>query len=380
MPETIELSKAVLTLRIYDTAHQFAAFARTAATSGELKKAFKSYRSEILDLILEPLGSHASADLMEFQDDGRLEIKETTNNRMWRHAPEIRLRLDPSTNDVLEPEPFSGVAAYAYWASIANGGSGFAIANDVHSSQDIQYFDLTQPNWEPILIRNMYRHPKGGERPRYRSLLSIPIIVVCDAVEEPRPKDSQAIWIGVLNVDHAHPNSISTGYGAWLASCAPAIAAVYRANAMWLEELVSKERSVSPISADPRLPAHVRLDAIEAEMCLNKGLFNAFACMARRTVHSICADQGSSGKDLKEEIENLQKDGKFTDEIAKRAQDIRTCGKLGAHPEWDVIAEADAKLVLENLHWLLQVIYLPPPIPGLSARKKRYTVPGRHGK
>lgn len=48
------------------------------------------------------------------------------------------------------------------------------------------------------------------------------------------------------------------------------------------------------------------MDLLEADRCFHSKLYNAFGALARRVVHSICADKGAyEARDLYIQIEDL---------------------------------------------------------------------------
>jgi tetratricopeptide (TPR) repeat protein len=78
------------------------------------------------------------------------------------------------------------------------------------------------------------------------------------------------------------------------------------------------------------LPSLVRDDLIETQVCLQNQCWNAFGAMARRTVHSICADLGCAKGDLNDQIEDLATNLKLNTDESRTAHEIRTLGRNGA--------------------------------------------------
>lgn len=125
------------------------------------------------------------------------------------------------------------------------------------------------------------------------------------------------------------------------------------------------------------LSEDLRLDLTEASKCLESGFYQAYAAMARRLIQMICIEKGAAGTDLYEQINSLKKSGVFSEELAKRAHDIRTLGKLAAHPEWERVDEETAKQSMKSLLWFISSIYseVPPHVDIQSINKKRHQIP-----
>jgi tetratricopeptide (TPR) repeat protein len=109
------------------------------------------------------------------------------------------------------------------------------------------------------------------------------------------------------------------------------------------------------------LPPLVRDDLIETQVCLQNKCWNAFGAMARRTVHSICADLGCAKGDLKDQIEDLAANHKLKTDESQTSHEIRTLGRNGAHPEWEPVTEQMATIGWGLLIWLCKRLYEQPP-------------------
>lgn len=118
---------------------------------------------------------------------------------------------------------------------------------------------------------------------------------------------------------------------------------------------------IKDLLTDKRIPERVREDLLETNRCYRNGSYQAFGAMVRRIVHSICSDLGASGRDLYAEIEDLRAKGLVSNEIADRAQDLRTLGRHGAHPEWETVTEKMADLGIQHLLWIIRTLYQCPP-------------------
>lgn len=130
-----------------------------------------------------------------------------------------------------------------------------------------------------------------------------------------------------------------------------------------LDQLVPPRifKDVHELVNNTQIPERVREDLLETNHCHQSKLFQAFGCMVRRVVHSICADKQAVGSDLKRQIDDLFNRGIFTEEIANRAHDLRTLGRHGAHPEWEIVTPEMADIGVAHMIWILQTIYLAPP-------------------
>lgn len=136
--------------------------------------------------------------------------------------------------------------------------------------------------------------------------------------------------------------------------------------------------NVSEVLQKWTLPRDVMMDLQEAASCMKNDLYQAFGSMARRTVHSICADKNAVGSDLQVQIEFLRKNGTFSNDVADRAQELRTFGRHGAHPEWERVDRSRAENGMELLVWVVKTVYQAPPPKDSNWRgtaKRRYNVP-----
>jgi hypothetical protein len=82
--------------------------------------------------------------------------------------------------------------------------------------------------------------------------------------------------------------------------------------------------------------------------------------------------RGATGKNLKEEIDDLAGKGKMLPVIQEWAHEVRVLGNEGTHPKPGTMGtgEKDAKDVVEFLGFLMRVMYdLPEQIKQYRARK-----------
>lgn len=113
--------------------------------------------------------------------------------------------------------------------------------------------------------------------------------------------------------------------------------------------------------ANSHAPSQVIQDAQEAEKCYHGYSYNASGCMVRRAMHSILLTMGVKGKDLNEQINSAKEKDLLTEEQACKAHELRTAGKVGAHPEWEEMNIADAEFCLQRLAELITELYSPVP-------------------
>jgi len=134
---------------------------------------------------------------------------------------------------------------------------------------------------------------------------------------------------------------------------------------------------VTELVWDTALPLLVRADLREADRSYHAKLYNAFGAMARRVVHSICADKGAyENKDLHNQIEDVLRRNLVSAEVAQRMQVLRTLGRNGAHPEWENVSQEQAEKGMELLLWIVREVYRVgvPELPAWQ-HKKRYQLP-----
>ena len=108
------------------------------------------------------------------------------------------------------------------------------------------------------------------------------------------------------------------------------------------------------------IPREVVAAALEAEKCLAVGASNAAGVMSRRAVHAICADKGAQGKDLFDQLDWLKTNHVITPNLWEWAEELRTAGKVGAHPEWEEMTLEEAEYAVKFLRELLRYLYINP--------------------
>lgn len=82
--------------------------------------------------------------------------------------------------------------------------------------------------------------------------------------------------------------------------------------------------------------------------------------MVRRAVHSLCLKEEAEGKDLFAQLADLRAKGKITEALWAWGEELRTAGKVGAHPEWEAMTKDEARYALNLAYELIRYIYVNP--------------------
>lgn len=132
-------------------------------------------------------------------------------------------------------------------------------------------------------------------------------------------------------------------------------------------------------TADPFVPKDIADDYLEAQRCFMAGAWHGCAVMARRCMHSVAEHFGASGKDLYEQIKDLQAKQTITPVLAEQAQEVRVLGKHGAHPydmkgnELKDLGPDDAQAALEFCDFIFDQVFVQPE--KIKASKTRRATP-----
>ena len=127
-----------------------------------------------------------------------------------------------------------------------------------------------------------------------------------------------------------------------------------------LDAEVLHQHPVATPSEHPGLPSTVRDALNEAIRCFNSDAPNACGTMLRRAVHALCAQQEASGANLYEQLANLRDQHKITKTLWDWAEELRTAGKVGAHPEWEAMTKEEARYALNLAYELVRYVYVNP--------------------
>jgi hypothetical protein len=126
---------------------------------------------------------------------------------------------------------------------------------------------------------------------------------------------------------------------------------------------------------DNRIPGGIAADFIEASKDYNIASYKSAAVMARRTIQKMCLNLGATkGKNLYEQIGELEKSGKLHPDLASMATEIRFLGNDGAHPEddsLDEISPEDAEEIINFTAELLDDLYVrPEKVAAMKSRRE----------
>jgi len=112
---------------------------------------------------------------------------------------------------------------------------------------------------------------------------------------------------------------------------------------------------------------------IQARRSLTDENWDASALMARSALQSALREQNAKGKNLKQEIDDLEEKGILPLIIKDWAHNVRALGNEAAHPQADQepTNPQDAKDIVNFLDFLLEYLYtLPKKIRDYQARNK----------
>jgi len=111
---------------------------------------------------------------------------------------------------------------------------------------------------------------------------------------------------------------------------------------------------------------------VEARRSIEGGNWTAAALMARSAVQLVARSHKATGKNLKEEIDDLAAKGLILPSMKDFAHEVRVLANEGTHPQPGTkgTSEKDAKDVVEFLSFLMTVMYnLPEQIKEYRKRK-----------
>jgi len=120
-------------------------------------------------------------------------------------------------------------------------------------------------------------------------------------------------------------------------------------------------------------PADVGNYWVEARRSVEGGNWTAAALMARSAVQLVARKHGATGKNLKEEIDDLAVKGLILPVVKEWAHEVRVLANEGTHPQPGTKGtnEKDANDVVEFLSFLMRVMYdLPKQIDDYRKRKQ----------
>lgn len=109
-----------------------------------------------------------------------------------------------------------------------------------------------------------------------------------------------------------------------------------------------------------QLPENVQVSLEEAIDSHSHECYAAAAVMVRRTLEAVCQDQGASGDNLYDRIENLGKSIVLPKGMIKALHNLRLLGNDAAHIEARVFAEVgrrEVEVAIEVTKTILQATY-----------------------
>jgi len=130
-------------------------------------------------------------------------------------------------------------------------------------------------------------------------------------------------------------------------------------------------------TAHPFVPKDIAEDYLEAQRCFTAGAWHGCAVMARRCMHSVAEHYNAKGRDLYEQINDLQIRQIITPVLAEQAQHVRVLGKHGAHPydtrgnELKDLSLDDAQSALDFCNFIFDQVFVQPE--KIKASKTRLT-------
>lgn len=116
------------------------------------------------------------------------------------------------------------------------------------------------------------------------------------------------------------------------------------------------------VDPDEELPEGVKTAFKEAMRALNEEIWNGCVVMCRRALEEAMDDLGAEGRDLFNQIDDLESKRKITPALKDWAHETRLGGKLGAHgtPQKKWAERDDAEEVFEFSRWFFRYVYVLP--------------------
>jgi hypothetical protein len=108
------------------------------------------------------------------------------------------------------------------------------------------------------------------------------------------------------------------------------------------------------------VPEDVQKAMTEVEQCFAVGAYSACGTMARRAADAFALDKKAEGRDLYERLADLKGKGLITPTLYDWAEELRTAGKVGAHPEWEDLNAEEADYAVRLLREIIRFIYINP--------------------
>lgn len=113
-----------------------------------------------------------------------------------------------------------------------------------------------------------------------------------------------------------------------------------------------------PPRLSPSVPAGLRREWDEAQICFRAKAYAACVVMVRRTLEGTCADQGVKARSLAQGLQRLAANGLIDETLARWADALRIVGNKGAHYTGEPVAREDAEDALAFAEALLDHLYV----------------------
>ncbi len=119
----------------------------------------------------------------------------------------------------------------------------------------------------------------------------------------------------------------------------------------------------APSDFHEAIPEKIRIDFAEAKKCWYADAIKGVVVVCRRVMQQIALDKGASGRNLKEQINDMLTKGLITRNLHDAAHEVRYFGNFGAHPQddnLDDISSDDARAVIDIVDQFLGDLYVRP--------------------
>ncbi|MEU2042466.1 DUF4145 domain-containing protein [Nocardia niwae] len=125
------------------------------------------------------------------------------------------------------------------------------------------------------------------------------------------------------------------------------------------------------------IPRSLRDEFDEARKCFDAKAYGATLVMVRRTLEGTCTEQGATKRVLRDNLKELQAQGKIDGLLADWADLLRVVGNKGAHFTGEKVPAQDAQDALDFAEALLDHLYvLRARFDEFKARQSKQSKPG----
>jgi class 3 adenylate cyclase len=224
--DVVELMRAHTLQQIARTVESFRVFSASAAKPAVLADAFIKHHRWVIERMQWATNrgrGQLAVDVLQIgSGTGKLAFVNQPSDQAY-HRWLATMTFKKAARKKANGKP-RGVAVFCLEESSRTRTQGVAIAHDVHTLNDIQYFTesvTTRGAWDSRIEKNVYLHAREGETPPYRSLISTPV-PICDVGTPDPDQSSQMQWVlmGVLNITSTEANAFTLADLAWVRTCA----------------------------------------------------------------------------------------------------------------------------------------------------------------